>query len=58
MMMPITELPVAYGERPAGSVSKLRTYSDGLRILRTIVALTKSLTRNRHGCITAVPIAA
>lgn len=41
LMMPLAELPVAYRERPAGSASKLRTYSDGLRILRTIVALVK-----------------
>ncbi|MGO9816909.1 MAG: glycosyltransferase family 2 protein [Acidocella sp.] len=41
LMMPLAEVPVAYRERPAGSASKLRTYSDGLRILRTIVALVK-----------------
>ncbi len=41
LMMPLAELPVAYRERPAGSASKLRTYSDGLRILRTIIVLVK-----------------
>lgn len=41
MLMPLTELPTPYRERPAGSVSKLRTYSDGLRILNTIVKLIK-----------------
>ena len=41
LMMPIAELPVHYRERRIGSVSKLRTYSDGLRILRTIIALVK-----------------
>jgi glycosyltransferase involved in cell wall biosynthesis len=41
LMMPLAELPVAYRERPVGSASKLRTYSDGLRILRTIVVLVK-----------------
>ncbi len=41
LMMPLAEVPVAYRERPVGSASKLRTYSDGLRILRTIVALVK-----------------
>jgi hypothetical protein len=30
-----------YKDRPAGSASKLRTYTDGLRILRTIVLLMK-----------------
>jgi hypothetical protein len=41
LRMPITELPTPYRERPAGSVSKLRTYRDGWRILRTIVTLVK-----------------
>ncbi len=41
LCMPIGELPTPYKKRPAGSTSKLRTYSDGLRILRTIVVLVK-----------------
>jgi glycosyltransferase involved in cell wall biosynthesis len=41
LMMPLAEVPVAYRERPPGSASKLRTYSDGLRILRTIMVLVK-----------------
>jgi hypothetical protein len=41
LMVPIAELPVHYRERRIGSVSKLRTYSDGLRILRTIIVLVK-----------------
>ncbi|MDE2239838.1 MAG: glycosyltransferase [Rhodospirillales bacterium] len=41
MLMPIAELPTKYRERPPGSVSKLRTYSDGFRILNTIVKLVK-----------------
>ncbi|MGI4795426.1 MAG: glycosyl transferase, partial [Janthinobacterium lividum] len=41
LRMPVGEHPSAYRERPPGSVSKLRTYSDGLRILRTIVILVK-----------------
>jgi hypothetical protein len=41
LRMPIGELPTPYKERPAGSVSKLRTWSDGLRILRMIVLLVK-----------------
>jgi hypothetical protein len=41
LRMPIAELPTPYRERPAGSVSKLRTYRDGWRILRTIVTLVK-----------------
>jgi glycosyltransferase involved in cell wall biosynthesis len=39
--MPIGELAVGYRERPAGSISKLRTWSDGLRILRTLLVLVK-----------------
>lgn len=41
LRMPIAELPVAYKDRPAGSTSKLNTYKDGFRILRTIVYLVK-----------------
>ena len=39
--MPIGEVVTAYRGRPPGSASKLRTYSDGARILRTIVKLVK-----------------
>jgi glycosyltransferase involved in cell wall biosynthesis len=39
--MPIAELPTSYRERSQGSVSKLRTISDGLRILRMITMLVK-----------------
>jgi glycosyltransferase involved in cell wall biosynthesis len=35
----IVEVPVAYGSRPPGSASKLRTVHDGARVLRTIAAL-------------------
>jgi glycosyltransferase involved in cell wall biosynthesis len=41
LRMPIGEVKTPYRERPTGSVSKLRTFSDGLRILRTIVVLAK-----------------
>jgi hypothetical protein len=41
LCMPIGEMPTDYRERPAGSASKLRTYADGVRILRTIVRLIK-----------------
>ncbi len=39
--MPIGEIPTRYGARPEGSSSKLRTYRDGVRILRTILVLVK-----------------
>jgi glycosyltransferase involved in cell wall biosynthesis len=41
LKMPVGEVRTAYKERPSGSTSKLGTYSDGLRILRTIVVLVK-----------------
>ncbi len=41
LRMPVGEIATRYKDRPEGSVSKLRTYSDGLRILRTIVILVK-----------------
>lgn len=41
LKMPVGEVRTSYKDRPAGSESKLRTYSDGLRILRTIVLLVK-----------------
>jgi hypothetical protein len=41
MRMPIGEVRTAYKDRPAGTASKLRTYSDGVRILRMIVQLIK-----------------
>ena len=39
LRMPCEEVPVAYRSRPEGSSSKLSTYRDGWRILRTIVKL-------------------
>lgn len=39
LAMPVTEIVTAYGARPEGSVSKLSTYRDGWRILRTIITL-------------------
>ena len=41
LRMPVGEVATAYKDRPAGSASKLRTYRDGMRILRTIVLLVK-----------------
>jgi hypothetical protein len=39
LRMPFAELPVRYRARPEGSHSKLSTYRDGWRILRTICKL-------------------
>jgi len=37
--LPFREIPVAYRDRPEGSVSKLNTYRDGFRVLKTIFLL-------------------
>lgn len=39
LRMPVGEIETAYAARPEGSESKLSTYSDGWRILKTIVTL-------------------
>ena len=39
LRMPVGEIETAYGARPEGSASKLSTYRDGWRILRTIGTL-------------------
>lgn len=41
LRMPSTEVATIYKERPPGSVSKLRTYSDGVRIMMLIARLVK-----------------
>jgi glycosyltransferase involved in cell wall biosynthesis len=41
LRMPVGEVPTQYRERPRGSASKLNTYRDGFRILRTIMMLVK-----------------
>ena len=35
----LVEIPVQYRDRPEGSVSKLNTYSDGMKVLKTIANL-------------------
>ena len=37
----VQSIPVTYRDRPEGSTSKLNTYADGLRVLRTIFRLYK-----------------
>jgi glycosyltransferase involved in cell wall biosynthesis len=41
LLMPMVEVDTKYKERPAGSVSKLNTYRDGVRILLTITSLVR-----------------
>ncbi|WP_439534054.1 glycosyltransferase family 2 protein [Polymorphobacter sp.] len=39
LVMPVAEVPTAYGARLENSVSKLSTYTDGFRILGTMINL-------------------
>jgi glycosyltransferase involved in cell wall biosynthesis len=39
LRMPVSEVVTTYGARLEGSVSKLSTYSDGWRIMKTIITL-------------------
>ncbi|MFE2537030.1 glycosyltransferase family 2 protein [Streptomyces sp. NPDC059371] len=41
LRLPTAELEVGFKDRPAGSVSKLRTYRDGWRILKLILGLAR-----------------
>lgn len=42
LRMPVAEVETIYRSRPEGSVSKLNTYRDGIRILWTIIKLFKT----------------
>lgn len=42
LRMPVLEVRSSYRSRPEGSISKLNTYRDGIRILWTIFSLFKS----------------
>lgn len=42
MSMAVAEVPTKYGNRPDGSLSKLSTFRDGFRILKTIFNLMKN----------------
>ena len=42
LRMPVAEVATDYKSRPEGSLSKLNTYRDGMRILLTILRLFKS----------------
>lgn len=68
LAMPVAEVVTTYGARPAGSHSKLSTWRDGWRILRTIMHLFRierpvlfygiiSLLLSALAVILAVPLA-
>src|SRR6516162_7875819 len=50
LAMPVAEVETPYYARPEGSVSKLNTYRDGLRILGTILKLYRSEKPLRFFC--------
>jgi glycosyltransferase involved in cell wall biosynthesis len=54
LALPVAEIDTPYFARPEGSVSKLNTYRDGLRILGTILKLYRSEKPLR--CFTAIGI--
>ena len=41
LRLPVAEIPVNYGALPEGSTSKLRTFSDGLKIFKSMLVLLK-----------------
>jgi len=54
LRLPIAEIQTPYRDRPRGSTSKLRTFRDGFRILRTILLLVKEERPLQFFSITAV----
>ncbi len=50
----IVEIPVQYQDRPEGSVSKLNTYSDGFKVIKTIASLFKEYKPAMFFNITAI----
>jgi glycosyltransferase involved in cell wall biosynthesis len=57
LRMPVGEVQTQYRERPSGSSSKLNTYRDGFRILRTIVHLVKEEKPLAFFCMVALILA-
>lgn len=58
LRLPMAEVQTPYGDRPTGSASKLRTFRDGFRILRTILLLVKEERPLQFFTITALLLAA
>ena len=53
----LREIPVAYRDRPEGSESKLNTFGDGIKVLRTIFTLFKEYRPMRFFGWTALLLA-
>ncbi len=51
----IKEIPINFRDRPEGSVSKLNTFSDGIKVLKTIAVMFKEYRPMLFfGCISAI----
>jgi hypothetical protein len=57
LCMPMDEVETPYKERPENSESKLRTYSDGIRILKAIALLVKEERPFQFFSVLAVALA-
>ena len=57
LRLPIAEIETPYRDRPQNSHSKLRTFEDGLRILRTIILLVKEERPLQFFSLTAAALA-
>jgi hypothetical protein len=57
LRLPTAEIQTPYRDRPTGSQSKLRTFRDGLRILRTIFFLVKEERPLQFFCSLAAALA-
>lgn len=53
----LANVPVTYRDRPKGSVSKLHTFRDGIKVLKTIFMLYKDYRPLRFFSITALLLA-
>ncbi len=55
--MRVENIPIEYRDRPQGSESKLSTYSDGFKVLKTIVSLYKNYRPFSFFCQVALILA-
>jgi len=58
LRLPMAEVQTPYRDRPMGSASKLRTFRDGFRILRTILLLVKEERPLQFFTLTALVLVA
>ncbi len=58
LRMPCAEEPTAYRERPSGSMSKLKTYRDGARILALIADMIRNERPLRFFGLTGIALIA